>query len=90
MVGRFSAEAREELLLLRVALAYTELPLLVSPSVSPIPLLDSTRLLAAAAVETAVGHRRLPRWRGGLPTGSGGGSGGVSTSVAGPRPDLIG
>jgi aspartate racemase len=100
VVGRFSAEARDEVLRIigrladrgcsAVALACTELPLLVSPSLSPVPLLNSTRLLATAAVETAVGHQRLPRWRGGLPTSSGGGAGGVSTSVAGPRPHVIG
>ena len=48
-----------------VALVCTEIPLLVTPDVSPLPTLDSTRLLAAAAVEVAVGVRELPRWRGG-------------------------
>ena len=48
-----------------VALVCTEIPLLVTPAVSPLPTLDSTRLLAAAAVEVAVGERPLPRWRGG-------------------------
>ena len=37
-----------------VALACTEIPLLVSPEVSPLPVLDSTRLLARAAVRKAV------------------------------------
>jgi len=37
-----------------VALACTELPLLVTPDVSPLPTLDSTRLLARAAVERAM------------------------------------
>jgi aspartate racemase len=37
-----------------VALACTEIPLLVSPEVSPLPVLDSTRLLAKAAVRKAV------------------------------------
>jgi aspartate racemase len=37
-----------------VALACTEIPLLVSPESSPLPVLDSTRLLAQAAVRKAV------------------------------------
>ena len=48
-----------------VALVCTEIPLLVTPEISPLPTLDSTRLLAAAAVETALGERPLPTWRGG-------------------------
>ena len=48
-----------------VALACTEIPLLVTPDASPLPVLDSTRLLAAAAVEVALGERPLPEWRGG-------------------------
>ncbi len=48
-----------------IALACTEIPLLIEPEVSPLPTLDSTRLLAHAAFETAVGHRALPTWRGG-------------------------
>jgi aspartate racemase len=48
-----------------VALACTEIPLLISPEDSPLPTLDSTRLLARAAVEVAVEHRQLPEWRGG-------------------------
>ena len=48
-----------------VALVCTEIPLLVSPEVSPLPTLDSTRLLAAAAVEVAIGERPMPVWRGG-------------------------
>ncbi|RKN42506.1 aspartate/glutamate racemase family protein [Streptomyces hoynatensis] len=48
-----------------VALVCTEIPLLVTPGVSPLPTLDSTRLLAAAAFETAVGRRPWPAWRGG-------------------------
>ncbi len=38
-----------------VALACTEIPLLVGPDDSPVPTLDSTRLLARAAVERAIG-----------------------------------
>ena len=37
-----------------VALACTEIPLLISPDHSSLPTLDSTRLLARAAVERAV------------------------------------
>ena len=48
-----------------VALVCTEIPLLVTPEVSPLPILDSTRLLAAAAVEAAIGGTALPDWRGG-------------------------
>ena len=47
------------------ALVCTEIPLLVSAEDSPLPILDSTRLLAAAAVEVAIGERPLPDWRGG-------------------------
>jgi len=47
-----------------VALSCTEIPLLVTPEVSPLPTLDSTRLLAQAAVEMALA-RRKPVWRGG-------------------------
>ena len=48
-----------------VALVCTEIPLLVTPDASPLPTLDSTRLLARAAFDVAVGHRALPTWRGG-------------------------
>ena len=48
-----------------VALVCTEIPLLVSAEVSPLPILDSTRLLARAAVEVAIGERPMPQWRGG-------------------------
>lgn len=47
------------------ALVCTEIPLLVTPDVSPVPVLDSTRLLAKAAVEVALGQRAMPDWRGG-------------------------
>ena len=48
-----------------VALVCTEIPLLITPEVSPLPVLDSTRLLAHAAVAVAVGERPMPEWRGG-------------------------
>jgi len=48
-----------------VALVCTEIPLLVTPDVSPLPTLDSTRLLARAALEVCVGKRPFPKWRGG-------------------------
>jgi len=38
-----------------VALACTEIPLIVTPENSPLPVLDSTRLLARAALKRAVG-----------------------------------
>ena len=48
-----------------VGLVCTEIPLLVPPEASPLPVLDSTRLLARAAYDAASGHRALPTWRGG-------------------------
>jgi len=48
-----------------VALVCTEIPLLIGAEVSPLPILDSTRLLAKAAVEVAIGERDMPLWRGG-------------------------
>jgi aspartate racemase len=48
-----------------VALVCTEIPLLVTPDASPLPTLDSTRLLAAAAFGVAVGRQAMPTWRGG-------------------------
>jgi aspartate racemase len=42
-----------------VALSCTEIPLLITPEVSPLPTLDSTRLLARAAVATAIGSSPL-------------------------------
>jgi aspartate racemase len=47
-----------------VALSCTEIPLLIPPEVSPLPTLDSTRLLADAAVRAAI-ERQVPSWRGG-------------------------
>ena len=38
-----------------VVLGCTEIPLLVTPDTSPLPTLDSTRLLAKAAVKKAAG-----------------------------------
>lgn len=48
-----------------VALCCTEIPLLVTEEVSPLPILDSTRLLARAAVAAALGDAPAPVWRGG-------------------------
>jgi aspartate racemase len=48
-----------------VAVVCTEIPLLIDAEASPLPILDSTRLLAAAAVEVALGERPMPEWRGG-------------------------
>jgi aspartate racemase len=47
-----------------VALSCTEIPLLITPEVSPLPTLDSTRLLAHEAIAVAIDHRP-PAWRGG-------------------------
>jgi len=46
-----------------VALVCTEIPLLITEDVSPLPILDSTRLLAKAAVEVALGDKVMPDWR---------------------------
>jgi aspartate racemase len=48
-----------------VALSCTEIPLIVTPEDSALPTLDSTRLLAHAALDVALGERSLPSWRGG-------------------------
>jgi aspartate racemase len=48
-----------------VALVCTEIPLLVAPEDSPLPVLDSTRLLARAGLAVGIGDRPLPAWRGG-------------------------
>jgi aspartate racemase len=49
-----------------VVLGCTELPLLLDDTTSPLPTLDSTRLLAHAAVAVALEERPMPTWRGGL------------------------
>jgi len=48
-----------------VALVCTEIPLLVTPDISPLPTLDSTRLLARVAFEVATESLPIPSWRGG-------------------------
>jgi aspartate racemase len=48
-----------------VALVCTEIPILVPPDASPLPTLDSTRLLARAAFDVAADRRAVPTWRGG-------------------------
>lgn len=48
-----------------VALVCTEIPLLIDDKASPIPVLNSTRLLAHAAVAVAIGDEPMPDWRGG-------------------------
>ena len=77
--GVFTASARQEYVRIierlagrgcdAVALVCTEIPLLVTPADSPLPTLDSTRLLARAAYEVATGKRPVPTWRGGPPPG---------------------
>jgi aspartate racemase len=75
--GAFSDESRREYVRVvdrlaargcdAVALVCTEIPLLVTPEVSPLPTLDSPRLLADAAFDVALGRRAMPTWRGGPP-----------------------
>jgi aspartate racemase len=58
------------------ALVCTEIPLLVTAEDSPLPILDSTRLLARAAFDVATGRRGFPIWRGGpIAVGPGHGEG---------------
>ncbi len=74
-LGQFRDESREAFVTIidklkdkgcdAVALVCTEIPLLVSAEISPLPILDSSRLLATAAVEAATGARPAPTWRGG-------------------------
>ena len=62
--GVFRSEARAETVELitrlgdqgaeAVILGCTELPLIISPDESPLPLIDTTRIHAAAAVESAL------------------------------------
>jgi len=70
-----------------VALVCTEIPLLITADVSPLPILDSTRLLACAALDVALGDRPMPQWRGGppapLPLAGGAGGGADSYRDAG-------
>lgn len=60
IIGKLKAEGCDA-----VALVCTEIPLLVTAELSPLPVLDSTRLLAKAAVDVALGDRPRPGWRGG-------------------------
>lgn len=48
-----------------VAAVCTEIPLALTSATSPLPVLDSTRLLAQAAAEVGHGIRPLPTWSGG-------------------------
>lgn len=48
-----------------VALVCTEIPLLITEQTSPLPILDSTRLQAKAAIAVALGEVAMPVWRGG-------------------------
>lgn len=50
-----------------VVMGCTELPMLLDDSISPLPTLDSTRLLARTAVAVALGEKPMPTWRGGRP-----------------------
>ena len=62
IIGRLAARGCHA-----VALACTELPLLLPSHACPLPALDSTRLLARAAFDVAAGRRAVPAWRGGPP-----------------------
>jgi aspartate racemase len=74
-LGRFEEPAKREFLRVietlkgegcdAVALSCTEIPLIVTSENSPLPTLDSTRLLARAAVAVAIGQAPMPVWRGG-------------------------
>ena len=48
-----------------VALVCTEFPLLIAAGDSPLPMLESTTLIAEAAAAVALGDQPLPSWRGG-------------------------
>lgn len=48
-----------------VALVCTEIPMIVTPDVSPLPTLDSPRLIARAAFDVAVEEHPMPEWLGG-------------------------
>jgi aspartate racemase len=60
IIGRLAARGCDA-----VGLVCTGIPLLVPPDASPLPVLDSTRLLARAAFDAATGRRPPPTWRGG-------------------------
>lgn len=74
-LGRFDEPARREFVRViealkaegcdAAALCCTEIPILITPDVSPLPTLDSTRLLAHAAIAVATGKAAKPTWRGG-------------------------
>ena len=64
VIGRLAARGCDA-----VALVCTEIPLLVTPEASPLPTLDSTRLLARAAFDVATGGQAMPSWRGGPAAG---------------------
>ena len=77
-LGEFRAESRARFVRIiaelrhegcdAVALSCTEIPLLITPEISPLPTLDSTRLLAWEAVAVALDDG-LPDWRGGKVAG---------------------
>lgn len=50
-----------------VVLGCTEIPLLVAPEASPLPTLNSTVLLAEAALDAALDRTPAPDWRGSAP-----------------------
>ena len=50
-----------------VVLGCTEIPLILNDGNSALPVLDTTRLVATAAVDLALSEHPLPSWRGGKP-----------------------
>ena len=74
-LGEFRQDTRQEFIRIieklqtsdcdAVALVCTEIPLLITREVSPLPILDSTRLQAKAAVAVAIGEAAMPEWQGG-------------------------
>ncbi|CAD5255119.1 Amino acid racemase [Bosea sp. 62] len=72
--GVFSAPTRAEFVRIiadlaargcdAVVLGCTEIPLLIAPEMSPLPTLNSTVLLAEAALDLALGRAPAPDWRG--------------------------
>ena len=49
-----------------VAPASIEIALLIPSAVSPLPTLDTTRLLVLAAFDIATGVKPMPSWHGGF------------------------
>jgi aspartate racemase len=71
--GRFTKESQEYLITVierlknqgcdSVILGCTEIPLVINPKNSPLPVVDSTRLLAQKALEHSIGKSCSTMWR---------------------------